>query len=97
MSLYIFRSVSERVMPLRAITRSAMAKKFRRFTSLNPALLPPSIKDATKLRGKPLPWMFTPTPSTVAVLIIQLTPVLQWSPITSPTNCLPVRSNRCEA
>ena len=50
------------------MTRSAMAKNLLRDTSLNPAPGEPSENDGTKLRGNPVPWIFTPTPSVVAVL-----------------------------
>lgn len=59
-----------------AITRSATAKNFASDTSVKPAL-EPSEKLGTKLRGKPVPWMFTPTPITVAVLNMLLTPAFE--------------------
>ena len=70
---------------LRAITRSATAKNFVSETSANPAL-EPSEKLGTKLRGKPVPCILTPTPITVAVLNIVFTPALEWSPIIKPQN-----------
>ena len=77
----------------RAIMRSAIWKNLGSCTSVKPAV-EPSENEGTKLRGNPAPWMLTPTPSTVAVLNIQLTPALEWSPINKPQNCRPVRRNR---
>lgn len=70
---------------LRAMARRAMSKNLLIATSENPAA-PPSLNEATKLRGNPDPWMLHPTPTTVAVLNIVLMPALEWSAMISPQN-----------
>ncbi len=71
--------------PLLDMTRSAISTNFFIVTLQNPPTALP--RCGTNTLGNPAPCMLTPTPKTVAVLSIQLTPIFVWSPIIGPQNC----------
>ena len=80
------RSTSVSSMPRRPITTAATLKNWSTLTSVNPAGLPVWKLGMNGL-GKPAPWKFTPTPTTVAVLNMVLMAALLWSPMIRPQNC----------